>query len=71
MASPQDVKVTVTLPSDTVADIKTLATRLGLTPSELLSRAVSIEKYLDDVEQNDGKILIETSSHKIERITRR
>jgi hypothetical protein len=37
----------------------------------LLSRAVSIEKYLDDVEHNGGKILIETAGHRIERITRR
>jgi predicted DNA-binding protein len=71
MSGAESVKVTVTLPSETVADIKDLATRLGVTPGELLSRAVSIEKYLDDVEDSGGKILVETAGNRINRITRR
>jgi predicted DNA-binding protein len=71
MSGTESVKVTVTLPSETVADIKDLASRLGVTPGELLSRAVNIEKYLDDVEHNGGKILVETAGNQIKRITRR
>jgi len=67
----EGVKILLTLPPDTVADIQNLSTRLGVTPSKLLQRAVSLEKFVDDVEENDGKLLIETADRKIKLITRR
>jgi predicted DNA-binding protein len=65
-----NVKISVTLPADTVTDIETLSLRLGVTPSQLLQRAVSIEKYLDDVEDKNGIVLIKTADNKLKRITR-
>jgi predicted DNA-binding protein len=67
----EGVKILVTLPPETVEDIEALSRRLGVTPSELLQRAVSLEKYVDDVEENDGKLLVETADRKIKLITRR
>ncbi len=70
MDQHDNVKISVTLPADTVTDIETLSLRLGVTPSQLLQRAVSIEKYLDDVEDKNGIVLIKTADNKLKRITR-
>ncbi len=67
----EGIKVLVTLPPDTVDDIKNLSIRLGVSPSELLQRAVSLEKFVDDVEDKNGKLLIETADKKFKLITRR
>ncbi len=71
MDQTDGIKISVTLPSETVADIKNLAVRLGVSPSELLRRAVSLEKFVDDVEQHDGKILVQTPDNKFKLITRK
>jgi hypothetical protein len=65
------IKISVTLPSETVADIKELSIRLGVTPRELLRGAESMEKHLDNVERNDGKISIQTADDKLKLITRK
>jgi predicted DNA-binding protein len=70
MEQPDGIKISVTLPPETVADIKALSVRLGVTPRELLRRAISIEKYLDDVEAKAGKVFIETADNRIFQITR-
>jgi predicted DNA-binding protein len=70
MEQPDGIKISVTLPPETVADIKALSVRLGVTPRELLRRAVSIEKYLDDVESKAGRVFIETADNRIFQITR-
>lgn len=67
----EKVKVTVSLPEATVDDIKALAARLGITASEVLRRAVRTEKFLDEVEQENGKFLIEKSDHSIQQVIRR
>lgn len=71
MVAAEKVKVTVSLPEATVEDIKSLAERLGITASEVLRRAVRTEKFLDEVEQENGKFLIEKSDHTIQQVIRR
>jgi hypothetical protein len=70
MTRPDGIKISVTLPSDIVAEIETLPVRLGVTPGELLQRAVKLEKYLDDVEDQDGIVLVKTADNRMRRITR-
>jgi predicted DNA-binding protein len=70
MTQANGIKISVTLPSDIVADIETLSVRLGVTPGELLQRAIKLEKYLDDVEDQDGIVLVKTADNKMRRITR-
>jgi Arc/MetJ-type ribon-helix-helix transcriptional regulator len=67
----EKVKVTVSLPQDTVDDIKSLAESLGITASELLRRAVRTEKFLDRVESDNGKILVEREGGRMTELVRR
>jgi Arc/MetJ-type ribon-helix-helix transcriptional regulator len=71
VASSEKVKVTVSLPEATVDDIRALAEKLGITASEVLRRAVRTEKFLDEVEEADGKFLIEKADHSIQQVIRR
>lgn len=70
MAAQEKVKVTVSLPQDTVDVIKELASKHGVTASELLRRSVATEKFFDEVERDNGKILVERGN-KIQEIIRR
>jgi Arc/MetJ-type ribon-helix-helix transcriptional regulator len=67
----EKVKVTVSLPQDTVNDIKQLAEALGISASELLRRAVRTEKFLDSVETDEGKVLIQRPGQNMMEIIRR
>ena len=67
----EKVKVTVSLPQDTVNDIKQLAEALGISASELLRRAVRTEKFLDSVETDEGKVLIQSPGQNMMEIIRR
>jgi len=65
------MKITVSLPSTTVDEIKKLASKLGISGSEVLRRAVSTELFFDDIEEKHGKVLVELPDQPTRQIVRR
>jgi len=62
--------VTVSLSDEVVAAIQVMAERDGITVTEVLRRAVSVKKFLDDLTECGTAVLIrEPGSRRMKRIT--
>lgn len=69
MADSNIVKISVNLTEDAVEALKDLAAKRGTTVTEVLRRAISTEKYLDQVQRNEGaKVLVEDKKGKIREL---
>lgn len=56
-ASSALVKISVNLPEEVYTAIRDLAARRGVTQTEILRRAISIEKFLEDLrDQGNGQV---------------
>ena len=69
MADSNIVKISVNLTEDAVEALKDLAAKRGTTVTEVLRRAISTEKYLDDVQRGEGaKVLLEDKKGQIREL---
>lgn len=64
-------KVSVSLPAETVDDIKEMAGRFGVSAGELLRRAVRTEKLLNRIEQEGSQLLVKKANGDLMDIVRR
>lgn len=62
------VKLSVNLSEETVGALRALAERRGVSMTEVIRRAISDAKYLDDAVREGKKILIEDSDRNIKEI---
>lgn len=59
---PGKVKVTFNMLDSEYATLEQLAKKRGISKTEVLRRALSMEKYLEDAVSGGAKVLIETKN---------
>lgn len=62
------VKMSVNLSEEAVEALKSMASDRGVTVTEILRHAIGLEKYVDQVQKDNGKILIETSKGQVREL---
>jgi hypothetical protein len=65
---PTLIKTTLNLPSDEFAALKHLAVSRHASVSDVVRRAIMLEKLLDDATRNGGKILLEEPDQPIKQL---
>lgn len=65
------IKLSVNLSSEVVKALRTLAKKRGVTMTEVIRQAIGTEKFLDEVTENGGKILIESKNGSLRQIVMR
>lgn len=70
-ASTVVFKTTVNLPAAAVEVLKVLAAKRGTTMTRVIHEAVGTEKFIDDVQAEGGKILIEDKSGNVRMLVPR
>ena len=68
MAERDLIKMSVNLSADVVAVLKALAGKRNTTMTEVLRQAIGTEKFVDDVNENEGKILVEDKKGRIRQL---
>lgn len=64
------VKISANLAPEVVETIKELAKKRGISMTELLRRAVAVEKFLDEEIERGSTILIETREKELRQLVR-
>jgi predicted DNA-binding protein len=62
------VKMSVNLSEEAVEALKNMAAERGVTVTEVLRHAIGLEKYVDQVQKDQGKILVETSKGQVREL---
>lgn len=62
------LKTTISLPEDTVAVLRQLAKTRNVSFAEVVRRAITVEKYLDDARHDGCRVLIEDPEKLIKEI---
>lgn len=62
------VKMSVSLPDETVDKLRSIADKNGITLTAALRQAISNEKFLEDELQNDAKLLIKDKDNAIRQV---
>lgn len=62
------IKMSVNLPAETVQALKDLAEKRNTTMTEVLRQAIGTEKYLEQVSDDKGKILVEDKKGRVRQL---
>ena len=62
------IKMSVNLPAEAVKVLRMLAKKRRLTMTDVLRQAIGTEKFIDDVNEDEGKILIEDKRGRIRQL---
>lgn len=62
------IKMSVNLPADVVKVLKELAEKRDTTMTEVLRQAIGTEKFIDAVNKEKGKILIEDKKGRLRQL---
>lgn len=62
------IKISVNLPADAVKVLKALAKKRRLTMTDVLRQAIGTEKFIDDVNEDEGKILVEDKRGRVRQL---
>ena len=62
------IKMSVNLPADDVKVLKALAKKRRLTMTEVLRQSIGTEKFIDDVNEDEGKILVEDRRGRVRQL---
>ena len=65
------VKLSVNLSEEVVDALRNLASTQGTTMTEVLRKAISTEKFLQDASSRNAKILIEKSDNTVKQLVLR
>jgi NRPS condensation-like uncharacterized protein len=65
---PTLIRTSLALPKDEFATLKQLATKRHATVSDIVRRAIVLEKLLDDAIANGGKILVEEPDQPVKQL---
>lgn len=57
--SDKVIKMSMNLPADAVKVLRALAKKRRLTMTDVLRQAIGTEKFIDDVNEAEGKVLVE------------
>lgn len=67
-ASNKVIKMSVNLSADVVEALKKLAEKRNTTMTEVLRQAIGTEKFIDEVNQDEGKILVEDNKGRVRQL---
>ncbi|ODB78125.1 MULTISPECIES: ribbon-helix-helix protein, CopG family [Micromonospora] len=67
-ATSGQMRLSVNLSADAAEAIRELTERRGITITELIRRAISTQKYVDDAVNRGAKILIEEPDEKLREL---
>lgn len=62
------VRLSVNISEEVYEALKALAEERGTSVTDILNQAVSLQKYVDEVQRGNGKILIETPKGQIREV---
>lgn len=62
------VKTSVNLPQEDLDALREMAQRRGSTMADVLRRAISIERFLEETRAEGGKVLIETKDKQLREL---
>lgn len=62
------VKMSVNLPTEAVKVLRSLAKKRQITMTDVLRQAIGTEKFIDDVNEDEGKILIEDKRGRVRQL---
>lgn len=62
------IKMSVNLSADVVKALKELAEKRGSTMTEVLRQAIGTEKFIEEVNEDEGKILVEDKKGRIRQL---
>lgn len=62
------IKMSVNLPTDDVKVLRALAKKRSVTMTEVLRQAIGTEKFIDTVNEDEGKILIEDKEGRVRQL---
>ena len=62
------IKMSVNLSEDVVNILKKMAEERHTTLTEVLRKAIGMEKFVDDIKKENGKILIEDNNGRIREV---
>lgn len=62
------IKMSVNLPAETVQVLKDLAEKRNTTMTEVLRQAIGTEKYLEQVSEDKGKVLVEDKKGRVRQL---
>jgi hypothetical protein len=62
------LKTTISLPEQTAGVLRSLAAARNVSYAEVIRRAITVEKYLSDVRDEGGRVLIEDADKLIKEI---
>jgi predicted transcriptional regulator len=68
MAKDTVVKMTINLSTDVVQTLKVMAAKRHTTVTHILKRAIAIEKYIEQVEEENCKLLVEDKNGQIRQL---
>lgn len=68
LAGNKVIKMSVNLSAEVVGVLKVLAKKRNTTMTEVLRQAIGTEKFIDDVNENKGKILVEDKKGRIRQL---
>lgn len=61
-------KLSVNLPDEAVEALRELSAREGITMTEALRRAISVQRFLQEQEAEGGKVLVEDKDKSIRQL---
>jgi predicted transcriptional regulator len=62
------IKMSVNLSADVVKALKELAEKRGSTMTEVLRQAIGTEKFIEEVNEDEGKILVEDKKGRVRQL---
>lgn len=62
------IKMSVNLSADVVKALKELAEKRNTTMTEVLRQAIGTEKFIEEVNEEEGKILVEDKKGRIRQL---
>ena len=68
MADNSVIKMSVNLPARAVKVLKKLAQKRGCTMTEVLRQAIGTEKFIEDVNEAEGKVLVEDKRGRVRQL---
>jgi hypothetical protein len=68
---PGRVKLTVKLPERDMATLRSIAAKRDMTLTDVVRRAIAMEQFIEEVQSQGGKLLVEQPDHSMRQLVLR
>jgi hypothetical protein len=65
------VKLTVNLPEREMATLRSIAAKRDISLTDVVRRAIAMEQFIEEVESQGGKLLVEQPDHRMRQLVLR